>query len=124
VIAEIIIGSVALIVLLVFFVVYYKKNNAYLLMTENYLRSSLDNVTLKKTLEATMKDNDTLRFSESTEFVKFLSDSREQAFSYIEDVQLRIKALDIAIKSEDPSAAGAAIKSLVEMIPKEEIPNN
>lgn len=123
-IAEIIIGSVTLIVLLLFFIVYYKKHNAYLTMTENFLRSSLDNLTLKKTLEAAMKDNDTLRFSESTEFVKFLSDSREMAFSYIEDVQSRIKDLDVAMKSNDPKAASTAIKSLVDMIPKEEIPNN
>lgn len=121
---EIIIGSVMLLLIFAILIGYYRERRAHRKIIDSYVRVSIDNDGLKGHLADLLKDNETLRFSENQDFIKFLSDSRDMAFSYIEDVQSRIRNLQESMKSEDPKLASVAIESLIEMLPKEEIPNN
>lgn len=58
--------------------------------------------------------------SENEGFVKFLNTSREWAFTYIEQVQEKIKDLKAAMDSGDDAKISIAYKELVSMIPENE----
>jgi cell division protein FtsX len=55
----------------------------------------------------------------NTEFVRFLSDSREMAFTYIEDVQAAIKELKAAMDMSDEDQIGNAYHKLLTFLPGE-----
>ena len=57
--------------------------------------------------------------SDNEDFIKFLSTSRDWAFKYIEDVQVKIGNLEKAMKSGDESKIDVAYKDLVSMMPKD-----
>lgn len=56
----------------------------------------------------------------NTEFVRFLSESRESAFSYIEDVQLAIKNLREAMGGEDQHKITAAYNTILSFLPNDD----
>lgn len=62
-----------------------------------YMQSEIDNHFLKTELEKINKENSIRELSESEGFVKFLSNSREWAFAYIEQVQSALKEFDETI---------------------------
>jgi biopolymer transport protein ExbB/TolQ len=51
-------------------------------------------------------------------FVKFLSESREWAFTYIEEVQLAIKTLKEAMDSDDENRISDAYAELIKYLPE------
>ncbi len=55
----------------------------------------------------------------NTEFVRFLSDSREMAFTYIEDVQAAIADLRIAMDQDDEEQISNAYHKLLTFLPGE-----
>lgn len=52
-------------------------------------------------------------------FIKFLSESREQAFSYIEDVQVAIMELNNAVQLGDEETITKAYMTLTNFLPSE-----
>lgn len=52
-------------------------------------------------------------------FIKFLSESREQAFSYIEDVQVAIVELNNAVQLGDEETIAKAYMTLTNFLPSE-----
>lgn len=52
-------------------------------------------------------------------FIKFLSESREQAFLYIEDVQVAIQELDGAMQLGDEEQIAQAYTNLISFLPQE-----
>lgn len=67
---------------------------------------------------------DELNVVESDGFLKFVSESREAAFEYIEDVQVAIKELSVAMSADDQEAIGAAYYKLVNFLPDEKTNND
>ena len=63
---------------------------------------------------------ESIKLERSDEFVKFLSESREAAFTYIEDVQVAISALKTSIDNNDEEETALAHKHLFELLPKQE----
>jgi hypothetical protein len=61
-----------------------------------------------------------ISIQETDGFVKFLSESRESAFIYIEEVQQSIKELATAMDSASSTNIEMAYKSLLKHLPKEE----
>ena len=57
--------------------------------------------------------------SDNEGFIKFLSTSRDWAYKYIEDVQIKIANLEGAMESGDNSKIDIAYKDLVSMMPKD-----
>lgn len=52
-------------------------------------------------------------------FIKFLSESRDSAFEYIENVQLAISNLRIAMQSGDENQISVAYNNLIELLPSD-----
>jgi len=123
-IVEIAIGIVSLIIMLGLLIGYIGERRELKLMTNRYIKASLESHVLKKSVEKFAEENTTLRFSDNQEFVKFLSDSRDMAFGYIEDVQAKIVTLKDSMKAGDPVIVNESINALIDMLPKEDIPNN
>jgi hypothetical protein len=63
---------------------------------------------------------ESIKLERSDEFVKFLSESREAAFTYIEDVQVAINALKTSVDNNDEEETALAHKHLFELLPKQE----
>jgi hypothetical protein len=123
-IVEIAIGVVSLIIMLGLLIGYIGERRELKLMTNRYIKASLESYVFKKNLDKIAEENVTLRFSDNQEFVKFLSDSRDMAFEYIEDVQAKIVTLKDSMKAGDPVIVNESINALIDMLPKEDIPNN
>jgi hypothetical protein len=108
-----------------------------------YMEKLIDYKILQDTLEKTYEEKMALEAEKSDGFVKFLSDSRDWAFEYIENVQKSLNDFDEKVKpilewtdkygdvaGESPNSKSLkkiseAYKELREVLPKnEETPNN
>ena len=59
---------------------------------------------------------------EETEgFLKFVSDSREWAFTYIEDIQQALMAYDVALSTDDAKVINDAYKKLISFLPDDDL---
>lgn len=74
---------------------------------------TMENIALKKQL-----DEAPMTPSESEGFIKFLSESREWAFTYIEEVQSAIDNLRIAMAKDDAEEITAKYNELVTFLPE------
>lgn len=82
------------------------------------LQEILDKMVLQDSLDKISEEYQSLSIQGSDGFVKFLSESREWAFSYIEEVQQSIVDLDKAMISMDEEEISKAYKKLLEHLPK------
>lgn len=65
------------------------------------------------------RDSDTV---ESTEgFLRFISESRDWAFTYIEDVQQALMAYDVALSTDDAKIINEAYKKLISFVPDDDV---
>lgn len=77
-----------------------------------YVQTTLENSILEKQL-----DTSSFGPSESEGFIKFLSDSRQWAFDYIEDVQQAIVELETALATSDQKLITEAYQKLKTFLP-------
>lgn len=84
------------------------------------IQSALTNVTLVDAMDRIKNEQE---LNENDGFVKFLSDSREWAFEYIELVQKSIKDFDKAMLSADDVEIALAYKALLNHLPKDGVNN-
>jgi hypothetical protein len=102
------------------FVVFYKIKNTKLIETTTQLLLNQ---------QVLSEEIDRLNFivNNSTDlengFIKFLSESREEAFRYIEDVQISIADLAASLDSGNEEKISASYKNLIDYLPQE-IPND
>jgi hypothetical protein len=80
----------------------------------------IDRNVMLEEIDSLTQANDLLMMQESDGFVKFLSESRDWAFSYIEQVQKDIKSLSQAMGSAEESAITIAYANILKHLPKEE----
>lgn len=87
-----------------------------------------ESLAVKKTLETALLQNQlrlelerkaTEELGNSEGFIKFLSESRDWAFQYIETVQELITKLQTAVKSKDQKAIEEAQEELFNQLPEE-----
>lgn len=78
------------------------------------------NVYFEKLIEM-MDDQDSQAIEETQGFLKFISDSRDKAFEYIEDVQQALLAYDIALSMDDAQVLNEAYKKLISFLPKDDL---
>lgn len=67
---------------------------------EKYVRSEIEKSVILEKLEEVIKENELKNIEGSDGFLKFVSDSREWAFKYIEDVQDAFKKFDGQISAD------------------------
>ena len=97
--------------LLIFEEVRLRKKNSALI--ENVVTLTLDKITLQKQIsEIPMTP------TETEGFIKFLSESREWAFTYIEDVQEAIEQLRAAMVEGNESKISEAYEKLTTFLPE------
>lgn len=60
----------------------------------NAVQAELDRLTVSNKIEEMLKEKDSKSIEKTDGFLKFVSESREWAFKYIEDVQAAIKIFD------------------------------
>lgn len=97
-----------------FFYLKYRKAN-------NEITSyAIKMLALEQTIDRMVEEIDLLSMKESDGFVKFLSDSREWAFNYIEEVQSAIESLEVAMESEDNQKIRDAYTELLKHLPGQE----
>lgn len=87
------------------------------------VQSSLDKISLQNALDRVTNELELMSMQETDGFVKFLSESRESAFTYIEEVQASIKGLAQAMSEADDIKISKAYADLIRHMPKEE-PND
>lgn len=96
-------------------------NNKKLL--DSLIQTTLEKLAVEDSYDKLANEYDMISMQETDGFVKFLSDSRESAFAYIEEVQASIKDLSLALESNDESVIKNAYDNLLKHMPKEE-PND
>ena len=79
-----------------YFLIYKKLNS----MIKEYAKLSIDHVALQKFIESINIDDITGQEVHKENFIKFLSDSRDWAFAYIEEVQAELKKFIEGIEPE------------------------
>jgi len=84
------------------------------------IQVTLDKITLQETLDRLANEYEMISVQETDGFVKFLSESRESAFTYIEEVQQSIKELATAMDSTSEANIEMAYRKLLKHLPKEE----
>lgn len=65
------------------------------------------------------RDSDKIENTEG--FLRFVSESREWAFEYIEDVQQALLAYDIALSTDDAKIINDAYKKLISFLPDDDV---
>ena len=84
-----------------------------------YLKLALESSEKVKFLTKEIEKRDKEALTETDGFVKFLSESRDWAFQYIEDVQSTILELKEAKESGDRKRIKISTDKLYELLPKE-----
>lgn len=113
----IIFSSAALIIAaLVFFIIKLALINRNLKVVA--LQSELDRIKIMVQLEKVQGSNE---IEKTDGFLKFVSDSRDWAFQYIEDIQHALLAYDIALNTNDAATINVAYKNLIAMLPNDDV---
>jgi hypothetical protein len=120
-IIETIVGTLisVLIAFLVYRIHFLRKANKGLAIS--FIQANLDKDIMETKLKETVSAVANKNLEDKDGFIKFLSESREWAFSYIEEVQGSIKELDAAINSKDSVKLDAAHSKLIGQMPKEDL---
>lgn len=115
---QIIAGSVAILLITALSFISIKLLLSRRKIANLLLQEILDKMVLQDSLDKVSEEYQSLSIQGSDGFVKFLSESREWAFSYIEEVQQSIVDLDKAMISMNDEEIAKAYKKLLEHLPK------
>jgi hypothetical protein len=107
-----------LIAFLVYKVYTLKKANRGL--ATSFIQATLDKEMVAKKLQQTIDSINNANLEDKDGFIKFLSESREWAFSYIENVQASIEELAKARESADEDKLSLAYEKLLAHLPKDD----
>lgn len=91
----------------------------YRQMFKASLQLSIDKLTLMKKFEELSVKNESQDIEQTDGFLKFISESRDWAFTYIEDVQQALSEYDDALATRDAILINDAYKKLVDFLPKD-----
>ena len=80
---------------------------------------TLDKAILITEFAKVLEKQNNQSIEETEGFLKFVSDSRDWAFTYIEDVQQAIQAYDVALSTDDAAVINIAYKKLISFLPDE-----
>ena len=87
---------IALLIVLVFYFVYrnFKMRRNFAILAEMHLQVLSDAGMLERKVKELYQEIENLKLKETDGFLKFVSDSRDWAFSYIEEVQKALAEFD------------------------------
>lgn len=79
-----------------------------------------DNILLKSEIQRLSELSESFPHEETEGFIKFLSQSRDWAFTYIEDVQKAMQELFVALMGAEEEQIKKAAAGLVKFLPEED----
>jgi hypothetical protein len=91
-------------------------------LRDQILQLGLDKAMLLENMDKISGRNNPIEQTEG--FLKFVSDSRDWAFKYIEDVQAAIQDFNLAIESKDDKKIESALNNLKNFLPDNEAESN
>lgn len=117
-IIETIIGTLVSVVIayLSYRIYVLKKSNKDLLMSA--LQATIDKSSISSKLQETVSMINSTNIEDKDGFIKFLSQSREWAFDYIENVQTAIESLDVAMQKQDEVQIRESYLGLLKYLPE------
>jgi hypothetical protein len=89
-------------------------------LVKEAIQLNIDKVILLEKVEKLLQERDNKALEESNGFLRFVSESRDWAFKYIEDVQLAITELTRSIDSKNDANIEKAFNNLKNFLPNEE----
>lgn len=122
-VTQIVAGSIALLLVTALSFISIKLYVERRRVTNLLVQAMLDKVVFKDALDKVSEEYKGLSVQGSDGFVKFLSQSREWAFGYIEEVQRSISELEVAMNSMEEEKISSSYKKLLEHLPKTDIQN-
>lgn len=72
-------------------------------------------------LDVLLNEEDSKNVESTEGFLRFVSQSREWAFEYIEDIQQALYAYDIALSLDDAQVLNEAYKKLISFLPEDDM---
>jgi hypothetical protein len=91
-------------------------------LRDQILQLGLDRAMLLENMDKISGKNNPIEQTEG--FLKFVSDSRDWAFKYIEDVQAAIQDFNLAIESKNDEKIESALNNLKNFLPDNEAESN
>lgn len=119
-ILELVIFSIGLFLLAYLSVMVLRLRRKTIKLTEKLVQNNIDRNTLFEKLAELKAEQDAKGVAETEGFLKFLSESRQMAFEYIENVQIVILDHIKAVESKDWDLIENSIKRIKDLLPKNE----
>lgn len=116
--AAYIITAIFISVLVYFVIALLIKNRR---LTATATQATIDRMAAMDMLYKLMDEQDGTAVEKTDGFLKFISDSRDWAFDYIEDVQQALLAYDIALSTDDARIINDAYKKLMSLLPEDNV---
>jgi hypothetical protein len=111
------VSAITIISILFVLILTTKKSKDKLL--KSVMQLEADKIIILEKLGKISHELETKKLENTDEFVAFLSQSRNWAFEYIEDVQIAIKYLKNAMSTDNKEETKLAYAHLFELLPKE-----
>ena len=89
-------------------------------LTKISVQAQIDNFIILSELDKMVQEKDNKSIEQSDGFLKFISESRDWAFDYIESIQGALNTYDKALHTKDAKVINDAYKALVDLLPKDE----
>lgn len=84
-----------------------------------HVQAEVNNLILTAQLDSLSANRDATNIEQSEGFLKFVSESRDWAFEYIENVQKAIMEYDLSLNKDDAVVRNEAYKKLVSFLPED-----
>lgn len=86
-----------------------------------HAQAEINSLILEAQLDNYVANRDAANIEQSEGFLKFVSDSRDWAFEYIEDVQQALIAYDIALSTDNATLMNEAYNKLMSFLPEDDM---
>lgn len=90
-------------------------------LTARATQATIDRMAAMDMLHNLMDEQQNTSVEQTDGFIKFISDSRDWAFTYIEDVQQALMVYDVALNTDDAKIINEAYKKLISFLPEDDV---
>lgn len=90
-------------------------------LTARATQATIDRMAAMDMLYKLMDEQQNTNVEQTDGFLKFISDSRDWAFTYIEDIQQALAVYDVALSTDDAKIINEAYKKLISFLPDDDV---
>jgi hypothetical protein len=118
-IIEIIVGSIVVALFTTLSYLYIRSRIIRKNLLNGIVVAAMDREKLLEKIQDVVQELENAKLSDNNEFVKFLSDSREWAFNYIEEFQAIVEQIKATYVSGNETERATLISKLILMLPED-----